>query len=125
MSFRYPGHMELQRHWDEIYGSRSPDDVSWYEPIPSLSLKLIAHSLDEGAESVIDIGGGASTLVDRLLDLGVKRAAVLDISEAGLDISKHRLGSRARLVEWIIGDVTSLEDVGQFDVWQTAPCSTS
>lgn len=117
MSFRYPGHMELQRHWDEIYGSRSPDDVSWYEPIPSLSLKLIAHSLEEGAESVIDIGGGASGLVDHLLDLGLKRVAVLDISESGLAVSKRRLGDRASQVEWIVGDVTTIEEVGQFDVW--------
>jgi SAM-dependent methyltransferase len=117
VTFPYSGHLELHRHWDEIYSSRPPDDVSWYEPVPSLSLKLIAQSLEEGAESVIDIGGGASTLVDHLLNLGLKRTAVLDISEAGLDISKRRLGSRARLVEWIIGDVTGLEDVGQFDIW--------
>ena len=73
--------------------------------------------LEEGAESVIDIGGGASSLVDELLDLGVKRVAVLDISEAGLAVSKRRLGSRARLVEWIVGDVTTVEAVGRFDVW--------
>ena len=109
--------MEGREHWDRIYGSRSPDNVSWYEPVPVTSRTLIAGSVEEGAESVIDIGGGASTLVDHVLDLGVKHVAVLDISEAGLAVSKRRLGSRARLVEWIVGDVTILEDVGRFDVW--------
>jgi SAM-dependent methyltransferase len=109
--------MEGREHWERIYGSRSPDNVSWYEPVPVTSRTLIAGSVEEGAESVIDVGGGASTLVDHVLDLGVNRVAVLDISEAGLAVSKRRLGSRARLVEWIVGDVTILEDVGRFDVW--------
>jgi SAM-dependent methyltransferase len=109
--------MELRRHWEEIYRSRSPDDVSWYEPVPLMSRKLVAEAVEEGAESVIDIGGGASSLVDHLLDLGVKRIAVVDISEAGLAVSKRRLRGRARLIEWIVGDVTSLEDLGRFDVW--------
>ena len=91
--------MEGREHWDRIYGSRSPDNVSWYEPVPVTSRTLIAGSVEEGAESVIDIGGGASTLVDHVLDLGVKHVAVLDISEAGLAVSKRRLGSRARLGE--------------------------
>ena len=109
--------MEGREHWERIYGSRSPDNVSWYEPVPVTSRTLIAGSVEEGAESVIDVGGGASTLVDHVLDLGVKRVAVLDISEAGLAVSKRRLGSRARLVEWIVGDASILEDVGRFDVW--------
>lgn len=109
--------MGPREHWEEIYTSRSPDEVSWYEPVPLMSRKLVVEALDEGAESVIDIGGGAASLVDELLDLGVKRVAVLDISDAGLAMSKRRLGSRARFVEWIVGDVTTVEDIGQFDVW--------
>jgi SAM-dependent methyltransferase len=109
--------MELRRHWEEIYSSRSPDDVSWYEPVPLMSRKLVAEAIEEGAESVIDIGGGASSLVDHLLDFGVKRIAVVDISAAGLAVSKRRLMGRARLIEWIVGDVTTLEDLGRFDVW--------
>lgn len=109
--------MSQRGHWEEIYTSRSPAEVSWYEPVPFMSRKLVVEALEEGAESVIDIGGGASSLVDELLDLGVKRVAVLDISEAGLAVSKRRLGDRAHLVEWILGDVTSIEGVGRFDVW--------
>lgn len=114
---RYSDRMQQRRHWDEIYSSRSPNDVSWYEPVPFMSRKLVVETIEEGAESVIDIGGGASSLVDHLLDLAVKRVAVLDISEAALAASKRRLGNRAHLAEWIVGDVTTLEDIGQFDVW--------
>jgi SAM-dependent methyltransferase len=117
LRLRYPDRMKLREHWEGIYSSRSPDDVSWYEPVPVMSRKLIAEAIDEGAESVIDIGGGSSSLVDQLLDLGVKRVAVLDISEAGLAVSKLRLGGSASRVEWIVGDVTAVQDVGQFDVW--------
>jgi SAM-dependent methyltransferase len=109
--------MERREHWEEIYRSRSPDDVSWYEPIPLLSRRLVAEAVEAGATSVIDIGGGASSLVDQLLDLHVKRVAVLDISDAGLAASKSRLGNRARMVEWIVGDLTDVEDIGRFDVW--------
>ena len=109
--------MERREHWEEIYRSRSPDDVSWYEPIPLLSRSLVAEAVEAGATSVIDIGGGASSLVDQLLDLHVKRVAVLDISDAGLAASKSRLGDRARMVEWIVGDLTDVEDIGRFDVW--------
>lgn len=109
--------MKLPEHWEAIYTSRSPDDVSWYEADPILSRRFVADTIQEGAESVIDVGGGASRLVDHLLDMGLKRVAVLDISEAGVAVSKRRLGDRADLVEWIVADVTAVEDVGQFDVW--------
>jgi 2-polyprenyl-3-methyl-5-hydroxy-6-metoxy-1,4-benzoquinol methylase len=71
----------------------------------------------EGAESVIDVGGGASFLVDQLLDLGVRRVAVMDISEAGIEVARQRLGRRASQVEWIVADVSALDDAGSFDVW--------
>jgi SAM-dependent methyltransferase len=109
--------MDRGEHWDRIYTSRSPHEVSWYEPAPVISPMLIAEAFKEGAESIIDVGGGASSLVDHVLDLGIERVAVLDISEAGLAVSKRRLGDRARLVQWIVGDVTTLEDLGRFDVW--------
>jgi SAM-dependent methyltransferase len=109
--------MNLHEHWEDIYTSRPPDVVSWYEPVPLMSRKLVVEACGEGAESVIDVGGGSSRLVDELLDLGIKRVAVLDISETGLAVSKRRLGSLAREVEWIVADVTKVEDIGRFDVW--------
>jgi SAM-dependent methyltransferase len=109
--------MQLPDHWERIYTTRAPDDVSWFEHVPSMSLKLIAAVIKNEAESIIDIGGGASTLVDHLLDVDFRRVAVLDISEAGLAMSKRRLGDRARDVEWIVADITTVEDVGRFDIW--------
>lgn len=82
-----------------------------------MSRRLVMAAVAEGAESVIDVGGGASLLVDQLLDLGVARVAVLDISEAGIDVARRRLGRRASGVEWIVADVTERQDVGSFDVW--------
>lgn len=79
-----------------------------------MSLALIAEVLPAGR--VIDVGGGASSLAGRLLDRGYS-VAVLDIAPASIERAKQRLGDRARLVRWIVADVTAIEDVGTFDVW--------
>lgn len=112
-----PAKMDPQQHWQHVHATREPTQVGWYERDPQVSRRLVASALDAGAGSVIDVGGGASLLVDRLLELGVQRVAVLDISEAGLAIARRRLGAVADRVEWIVGDVTALETVGEFDVW--------
>jgi len=104
-------------HWQRIYTTRAPTQVGWYEPDPATSRRLVLDAVAAGAESVIDVGGGASLLVDHLLDHGVERVAVVDISEAGVDTARQRLGRRASRVEWIVGDVTTLEHLGRFDVW--------
>lgn len=109
--------MDPQQHWQSIYTTRPTTEVGWYEPDPVLSRRLVEQAVERGAESVVDVGGGASSLVDHLLELGLKRVAVVDISEAGLQVSQNRLGERASAVEWIIGDVTAIEDMGRFDVW--------
>ena len=104
-------------YWQRIYSTRALDAVGWYERTPETSLRLVRKAIEQGATSLIDVGGGASSLVDHLLDLGLERIAVLDIAEASLEASRRRLGARATQVEWIVGDATSVEDVGQFDVW--------
>ena len=103
--------------WDWIYATREMNAVGWYERDPVNSREIVDQAVERGARSIIDIGGGASSLVDHLLELGLDRIAVLDISEAGLAFSKHRLGERADLIEWIVGDVATVDDVGQFDIW--------
>lgn len=103
--------------WDWIYATRALDTVGWYEPDPSTSRRLVADAVDHGGRSIIDVGGGASHLVDHLLELELERVAVLDVSEAALAVARHRLGTRARDVTWIVGDLASLEDVGAFDIW--------
>jgi 2-polyprenyl-3-methyl-5-hydroxy-6-metoxy-1,4-benzoquinol methylase len=109
--------MEPREHWERTYTRRRPTQVGWYEPDPAVSRRLVMAAVAQGAESVIDVGGGASFLVDQLLELGVGRVAVMDISEAGIDVARQRLGRRASMVEWIVADVTARQDVGGFDVW--------
>jgi len=109
--------VDLATHWDNIYASKAPEAVSWFEADPVTSLSFLERALEEGARSVIDVGGGASMLVDRLLDLRVERIAVLDHSGFALRVARERLGDRAANVRWIIGSVTEEDDVGSFDVW--------
>ena len=108
--------MPRKDHWDAVYTTKSSDEVSWYEVDPSLSLNLI-QQVSPTPNSVIDVGGGQSLLVDRLLDIGIGKVAVLDISNVALDRTKERLGGRAANVEWIEADVTTISDVGTFDLW--------
>ena len=103
--------------WDWIYATSQLNAVGWYEPDPMTSRELMAEAIARGGRSVIDIGAGASRLVDHLLDSDLGRIALLDISEAGLAISRHRLGARADAVEWFIGDVAEIDGLGQFDIW--------
>jgi SAM-dependent methyltransferase len=109
--------MDLAEHWEELYRRRAPDSVSWYEEEPLLSLQAIAEASSDPARRVIDVGGGSSRLVDRLLDEGVGALAVLDISQTALATSKRRLGERADRVTWIVADITTVRAVGTFDVW--------
>jgi SAM-dependent methyltransferase len=109
--------MSKSEHWNQVYQAKSIDGVSWYQRRPDLSLALIAASGAGKDAGVIDVGGGASTLVDCLLDDGYTRLAVLDISGAALNHSRARLGARARTVEWFETDVTSFEPPHRFGVW--------
>lgn len=108
--------MNRQQHWENVYATKAATEVSWYESEPRVSLELIEETPPPRGR-VIDIGGGASLLVDRLIDRGFAKVAVLDVSQRALATAKQRLGDRAEQVEWIPGDVTALDDVGQFDVW--------
>ncbi len=112
-----PTDAPMTNPWDWIYATREMEAVGWFEPDPATSRGLVGSALDAGARSVIDVGGGASRLVDHLVGHDLERLAVLDISEAALAISRHRLGTRADAVEWIVGDAATVTDVGRFDVW--------
>ena len=108
--------MDRKEHWENVHTGGEPADASWHQDDPKLSLELIGPaSPDRGA--VIDIGGGASLLVDRLLDAGFTAVAVLDIAAAALSRAKDRLGARADRVRWIVADVTAAGDLGRFDIW--------
>lgn len=103
-------------HWDNVYTTKADDSVSWFEASPSFSLELIEAS-GIGLGAVIDIGGGASRLVDALVAKGHARVAVLDLSRQALEIAKTRLGARADGVEWIVGDVTEWVPTSRYDLW--------
>lgn len=93
-------------HWDDVYRRRGTERVSWFRPRLEISLELVAAAGTPPDTAVIDVGGGASTLVDDLLDRGFRAITVLDISSKALDVARRRLGSRADRVRWIHQDVT-------------------
>jgi hypothetical protein len=109
--------MTSQEHWNQVYQTKGADDVSWYQRHPDLSLALIAASGVSNDTGIIDVGGGASRLVDFLLDEGYTRLAVLDLSGVALSQSRSRLGARAEAVEWFEADVTSFTPPRRFGVW--------
>ena len=104
-------------HWNRVYQSRTPENVSWYQRRPDLSLALIAASGVAEDARIIDVGGGGSVLVDHLLDLGYVNLAVLDLSGAALGASQARLGARAAGVEWHEADVTNFAPPHRYALW--------
>lgn len=96
-------------HWESVYREKPAQGVSWYRPHLEFSLRLLqAHGLHAGSR-LIDVGGGASTLIDDVLALGVSRPTVLDLAAAALDVSRSRLGERAIAVDWCVGDIATVE----------------
>ncbi|HEX3354339.1 MAG TPA: class I SAM-dependent methyltransferase [Terriglobales bacterium] len=110
--------MDAQTHWENIYGKKSPDEVSWYRPHLEKSLDLIERAASERSASIIDVGGGESTLVDDLVARGYRNITVLDISQTAIDVTKTRLASASENIHWLVGDVCSA-DLGphSYDVW--------
>ena len=109
--------MNRQQHWNKVYETKGAQEVSWYQPRPELSLTLITASGSGKDAGIIDVGGGASTLVDYLLDAGFTRLAVLDLSGAALTQGRARLGARAAAVEWFEADVTAFVPPHRFGLW--------
>ncbi|HMM46693.1 MAG TPA: class I SAM-dependent methyltransferase [Thiobacillaceae bacterium] len=108
---------ERRRHWETVYSSKATDEVSWFQPRAASSLRLIENCAGKDAH-IIDVGGGASVLVDDLLDAGYRNLTVLDLAESALAVSQARLGPRAASVRWIAADVTSADlPAASYDVW--------
>jgi SAM-dependent methyltransferase len=108
---------DRKAHWEHVYSTKAEAGLSWYQDEPRLSLELIGAVAPAGRGRIIDVGGGASVLVDQLLDLGCREIAVLDISETALGRAKARLGGRADRVRWVVADVTEAPELGTFDIW--------
>ncbi len=109
--------MDKKDHWENIYSEKSHREVSWYQAEPTLSLKLIQHCQLEKSQAIIDVGGGASALVDKLLDQAYNKLAVLDISSSALKQAKQRLGTEADTIEWFTQDITAFIAPHPFSLW--------
>ena len=106
-----------KEHWEAVYQTKGPEEVSWTQEIPKTSLNFIhSFNLDKSAK-IIDIGGGDSKLVDFLLDEGYENISVLGISAKTLEKAKLRLGNRSEKVNWIVSDILDFKPDTAFDVW--------
>lgn len=108
---------ERQKHWETIYATRQPGELSWTEERPQTSLDFI-HSFNLAKTArIIDIGGGDSRLVDCLLEEGFRDITVLDISARSLERAKKRLGSKARKVKWVVSGILDYDAETKYDLW--------
>jgi ubiquinone/menaquinone biosynthesis C-methylase UbiE len=110
--------MDLKAHWEHVYDAKRPDELSWFQPEARTSRELIERFASNRDLHIVDVGGGASTLVDGLLASGYQQLSVLDLSGAALTQAKQRIGASGATVSWIEGDVlnNALADAS-VDVW--------
>jgi SAM-dependent methyltransferase len=106
-----------QAHWQNVYTKKGENEVSWFQENPAPSLELIAQFDATPTSAILDIGGGASRLVDHLIDRGFRDVTVLDLSEAALEAAKARLGSLAAQVHWIVADATVWKPQKAYEIW--------
>lgn len=104
-------------HWQNVYATKGEAEVSWFQDSPAISLEMIRAASPDRAAAIIDIGGGASRLVDALLQDGYRNLAVLDLSANALDVAKERIGATASTVDWIVADATTWRPAKTWDVW--------
>ena len=108
---------DRRSHWDQVYATRSETDVSWYQPHPAVSLRLIRTASPDRSASVIDVGGGASVLIDELVSSGFNDVSVLDISDEALSKANARLLAKAGEIDWIVADVTTWTPPRRWRIW--------
>jgi ubiquinone/menaquinone biosynthesis C-methylase UbiE len=111
---------KTKQHWDNVYASRPVEQLGWYEGVPSPSLELLARCALGSEDPILDIGAGASTLIDCLVDSGYQNIIAADISQVGLLKLEGRLGKKASQVRWIVDDVThptALKDLRGIALW--------
>ena len=110
--------MTSKNHWESIYASKAPESLSWYQAHADDSLQLLQAAGLPLDAAIIDVGGGASTLVDDLLKLGYQRITVLDLSGTALVVNRERLGARAAAVQWLEADILTVTlPHHAYDVW--------
>ena len=110
--------MDAKTHWEKVYTTKAPESVSWYRAHLETSLALIERAADSRSASIIDIGGGESTLVDDLLLRRYKNLTVLNVSRTAIEVTKKRLGSASEQVRWLVGDIVEIElEPYAYDLW--------
>lgn len=110
--------MDSKQHWQRVYTAKPCDAMSWHQPVAARSLALIRRVAPEARTAIIDVGGGASLLVDELLAAGYERLTVLDLAARALDIARARLGPLAARVQWLEADVlTAALAAGAYGLW--------
>src|SRR5579864_1547466 len=109
--------MDRHEHWERVFATKGERDVSWFETVPEVSLRLMEAAGLTSETCVLDVGGGNSRLVDYLAARGLDCLAVLDISEAALRQAQGRLGATARIPTWIASDVTGDWSLKPMDIW--------
>ncbi len=107
---------EAAAHWDDLYATRDEQDLGWYEPVPA-TLDVVVDVAPGRSTSIIDVGAGASRLVDQLLDRGYHDLTLLDVSESALQETRRRLGPRADQVEYVAADITSFLPTRRWELW--------
>jgi ubiquinone/menaquinone biosynthesis C-methylase UbiE len=106
-----------QAHWEKVYSAKREDEVSWFQATPAVSIELLTLTGAVKSSGIIDIGGGASRLVDWFVSQGYGDVTVLDVSAPALNSARLRLGEKANRVSWITADVTAWEPSRLYDVW--------
>src|ERR1700694_4757044 len=109
--------VDRSAHWETVYATKRENEVSWFQQTPAPSLELIDLAQLTPDSALIDIGGGASRLVDSLVARGLRNVTVLDLSESALAAAKARLGDQANNVQWVVADVTTWEPAQTYDLW--------
>ena len=110
--------LNVKNHWDKIYTAKAPDAVSWYRPHLEKSIHLIERAAPSRSASIIDVGGGESTLVDDLLTRGYQNITILDFSQTAIDVTRSRLGPASGTVRWLAADIAEAQLVSKtYDVW--------
>lgn len=110
--------MSTKTHWEQIYETKAPTQVSWYQEHAKFSLQYIRKTGIQKSDSIIDVGGGTSTLVNDLIEDGFQNITVLDVSGTALQIAHQRLGAHAAQINWIEADITQVDlPPNTYDVW--------
>jgi SAM-dependent methyltransferase len=109
--------MSTQAHWQDVYTKKSVEEVSWYQDVPTRSVEWIRACTPDRASPILDVGAGASSLVDHLLDDGYQNLGILDLAPSALSAVQHRLGDRAALIEWFVSDVLDFVPPHSFALW--------